>query len=75
MASSYAGKHYYDMPDTPERGLERIQAERQRKGIVAAVLFTGAVIAMFGFVYLAYNDVPSPSEPANAEPGLLTPYR
>jgi hypothetical protein len=75
MASSYVQKHYYDTPDTPERGLEQIQAERQRKGVVAAVLFAGAVIAMFGFVYLAYNDVPAPSEPANAVPGMLTPYR
>jgi hypothetical protein len=75
MASSYADKGYYDLPETPERGLERIQAERRRKGVIAAVLFAAAVIVTFGFVYLAYSDAPAPSDPANAEPAVPAPYR
>jgi hypothetical protein len=74
MASSYIEKHYDYTPSTPERGLKRIQTERRRKGLLAAVLFAAAVTATLGFVYLAYNDVPAPSDPANAESGRVRPY-
>ena len=75
MSTSYAENSHYDPTETPEHGLEVIQAERRRRGILAAALFTAATLAAAAFVYLAYTDVPAPTHPANAKPGLGTPYR
>jgi hypothetical protein len=34
------------------------------------------LFALFGIgIYLAYNDVPAPGDPANAKPAVAEPYR
>jgi hypothetical protein len=59
---------------SPEEGLDRIQHERTRKSVIAAVVGAIATIAVLGAVYLSYRDVPAPANPANAHPALVEPY-
>lgn len=52
---------------SPEEGLQKIQTQRRRKSLLA--LGVGVLaFTVFGLgIYLAYNDVPAPDSPANAQ--------
>jgi hypothetical protein len=75
MATTHADRWNYDVRESPESAIKQIQSERRRKGIIAAALFAVAVAAGLGFVYLAYNDVPAPSDPANSNAARVRPYQ
>lgn len=63
-------------PDySPEEALRRIKAERSRRSWIALILFVLAAVGVASSFYLSYRDIPAPASPANAEPGLLDPYR
>jgi hypothetical protein len=74
MAQTY-DERYFDYNVEPEAGIREVKRQRSKKSLVAAALFGIATIVTLGLVYLMYNDVPAPTNPANAEPGLLEPYR
>lgn len=65
---------YQELNESPEEGIHRIQQERTRKAILAAVLGLIAVIAVVASAYLSYRDVPAPASPANAHSVPVEPY-
>jgi hypothetical protein len=60
-ASTHSG---YDF--TPEQAIDKIKAERKRKSALVAAAFVAGALAFGTSVYLAYQDVPAPENPANA---------
>ena len=74
MATTYAERWDYNVPESPESAIKQIQTERRRRSVLAAGLFAAAVVAGLGFVYLAYDDVPAPADPANANAARVRPY-
>ncbi|HWZ89908.1 MAG TPA: hypothetical protein VNW92_13695 [Polyangiaceae bacterium] len=71
MAHATTAEHF---DFSPEEGIVRIQHERTRKSIVAAVIAALATMAAIASVYLSYRGVPAPADPANAKPHLVEPY-
>jgi len=65
----------HDRDFTVDEALSEIKSERTRRSWIALILFVlsaGAIVASF---YFSYRGVPAPASPANAQPGLLEPYR
>ena len=61
MAHTYAPERF----DSPERAIRFILADRSKRGILAVLIGTVAIIATLGMVYVVYREVPAPSHPAN----------
>jgi hypothetical protein len=59
---------------TPEHALDEIFKERRNKRTMAIAGVVGGLLLVLGFAYVSYEDVPAPTNPANAEPGVVTPY-
>jgi hypothetical protein len=65
----------HDRDFTVEEALREIKSERARRSWIALILFVLSGAAIVASFYFSYRDVPAPASPANAEPGLLEPYR
>jgi hypothetical protein len=60
---------------SPEDAVQEINQERKRKSMIALGLGGLAVVVFGAFVFLAYNDVPAPESPANANPRVVQPQQ
>ncbi len=58
---------------SPEEAVQKITHERKRKSMIALGLGLLAVVVFGTMVVLAYNAVPAPENPANANPRVVAP--
>ena len=69
-----AHAHAHSLDDmSPEQAVQEIVHERKRKSMLALGLGLLSFIVFGAVVVLAYNDVPTPENPANANPQVVQP--
>ncbi len=58
---------------SPEEAVREITQDRKRRSMIALALSLLGVVVFATLIVLAFNDVPAPQAPANANPPVQTP--